>query len=75
VKSMTIGIITIFAGYTIASYGVVLLKGWDITWRQWISPLNPWQWSGTPPPIPTGQVFPGGKGSSSGATAAPPAAT
>jgi hypothetical protein len=55
---MTLGIIYIFAGYTIASYGVILLKGWDITWKQWINPLNPWKWSGKPPPILPTEIWP-----------------
>lgn len=59
---MTTTIVMWFAGYTIASYGYVLLKGWNITLRQWVSPLNPYQWpsSGTVPSVPKGQVFPGG---------------
>lgn len=56
---MTIGILTIFAGYTIASYGVVLLRGYDIHWTRWINPLNPWRWPAGPVPhAPPTVVFP-----------------
>jgi hypothetical protein len=74
-KSVTFGILIIFAGYAVASYGVVLLRGYNIPWSRWINPLNPWTWQeGTGGPIPPGQVFPGqgtltsfaGTGSTSG---------
>jgi hypothetical protein len=56
---MTAGILIIFAGYTIASYGAVLLKGYDIPFSRWINPLNPWQWpSGAVPVVPAGQILP-----------------
>ena len=41
---MTAGIVVIFAGYSVASYGVILVKGWDVPWRRWVNPLNPWTW-------------------------------
>jgi len=55
---MTVTILTALAGYTLASYGWILLKGYNITFRQWVSPLHPWQWSGTIPKVPAGSVFP-----------------
>jgi hypothetical protein len=55
---MTAGLIVIFAGYTIASYGVVLLRGYDIPFRQWIDPTDPWQWPATVPTIPATQLWP-----------------
>lgn len=64
---MTAGILIVFAGYTIASYGVVLLKGYNITLKQWIDPLDPYVWpKGAIPTVPPGQTFPGSGGSSSG---------
>jgi hypothetical protein len=54
---MTAGILVLFGAYTIGSYGVVLLKGWNIPWRAWVDPLHPWTtWPA--PKIPAGQVFP-----------------
>jgi hypothetical protein len=56
---MTAGIAALFIGYTIASYGVVLMRGYDIPWKRWIDPLDPWQWpAGTPKATPATQVFP-----------------
>ena len=59
-KSMTAGILVMFLGYAVASYGYVLLQGWDVPWRGWIDPLHAYQWpaGGVPGPIPAGQVFP-----------------
>jgi hypothetical protein len=61
---VTPGIIAVFVGYTIGSYGVVLLRDYDIPWSRWINPLNPWQWPAKGskiPKVPAGRVFPGGK--------------
>jgi hypothetical protein len=58
---VTAGIVVIFLGYTVASYGVVLARGYDITFKEWIDPLNPYSWpKGQIPKVPPGQVFPGG---------------
>lgn len=55
-----IGIIGVFAGYTVTSYGWVLIRGWNITFKQWVSPLNPYIWTGSDPgTIPDGQIFAG----------------
>jgi hypothetical protein len=55
-------IISIFAGYTVASYGWNLLKGYNIGFKEWINPLAPYKWpSGKPPLIPPTQVFPSPK--------------
>ena len=49
----TIPILILFAGYTITSYGIVLLKGYDITLRQWVNPLAGFQWpQGQVPTVP-----------------------
>jgi hypothetical protein len=56
---MTAGIIIIFAGYTVASYGICLLRDYNIPWKQWINPLDPWQWGNmSDHKIPRSQVFP-----------------
>jgi hypothetical protein len=56
---MTAGILIMFAGYTIMSYGIVLTKGYDIPWKNWIDPLDPYQWpQGAVPLAPATQVFP-----------------
>jgi hypothetical protein len=56
------GIGLTFTGYGIGSWGWAIVKGYNITLREWFSPLNPYQW---PPPgqqpqqIPATQIFPG----------------
>ena len=60
---LTIPMIVMFTGYTVGSYGRVLLKGWNISFGSWVNPLNPYQWpSGGPDFIPPGQLFPAAKG-------------
>jgi hypothetical protein len=57
------GFVVAWFGYTYIIYGVSLLHGWNITWKQLANPLNPYQWpaKGTEPPlIPAGQILPGG---------------
>jgi hypothetical protein len=57
-RSTTIAILIMFAGYTIGTYGIVLLRDYNITWKQWINPLNPWIWSNPVPRIPAGKLWP-----------------
>jgi hypothetical protein len=62
---MLVPMAVLFAGYTIGSYGWILLKGWNITFRSWISPLNPYRGfekGTTPLCVPPGSVFPTGVG-------------
>lgn len=55
---LAVGMVVTWTGYAFASWGYVLVRGWDICLRQWLSPLHPYQWHGTPGMIPSGQVFP-----------------
>jgi hypothetical protein len=57
-KSATAGILILFAGYAVTSYGVVLLKGWNVPWRSWIDPLHPYRWPPAGPGQIKGRVFP-----------------
>jgi hypothetical protein len=57
---MTFAILVVFGGYTVASYGWILLQGYDITFKQWIDPLHPlttWPAKGS---VTAGSVFPTG---------------
>ena len=61
-KSVVLSILVLFTGYTVTSYGVVLLHGWNVTFKQWINPLDAYTWpadGADPDPIPPGQLFPG----------------
>jgi len=49
----------IFAGYALGSWGWILVKGYNITLREWVSPLHPF----TGPldkagKVPQGSIFP-----------------
>jgi len=67
------GMILGWVAYTVGSYGWVLIRGWDISFRSWVSPLNPYQWpAGGPGPIPDNQLFPtGAAGPATGSAPAP----
>jgi hypothetical protein len=69
---MTAVILIIAGGYAVASYGWILLKGYDITFRQWVNPLNPFTWpaSGAPAMVAAGSVFPTGAAGTAKVTAA-----
>jgi hypothetical protein len=69
---LVVGMAVVFAGYTVGSYGWVLLKGWDIPFRSWISPLSTYTWpagGAEPPPIPATQLFPSSAAASGGTAA------
>ena len=58
-------ILLLFSAYSVSSYGVILLRGWNITARQWINPLAGFTWpaDGSPPLcIPPGQLWPSSTG-------------
>lgn len=59
-----------WAGYGTASWGWCLVKGYDVPFGAWFSPLHPFEWppDGQPPFVPKGQVFPGGGGAAPTAT-------
>lgn len=58
---IALGVLGGWAGYAIATYGYLLVKGWDIPWSAWVSPVSPYTWPkppGKPPLIPADQLFP-----------------
>ena len=65
------GIVIVWAGYAVGSWGMVLLAGWDISFRQWVNPLHPYRFPpGAIPAIPDTQILPGpSKGASVPGTA------
>ena len=80
------GIVLIWAGYAVGSWGYVLVRGYDIPLRAWVSPIHPYQWpggGGQPGSIPAAQLFPssasgsaaGAGGGGAGSGTAPGAAT
>lgn len=73
-----LAILLVWAGYGIGSWGYELVKGHDVTLREWFSPLHPYSGPWPPKGIPATQIFPGGKpakaaaGGASGSGSGPP---
>jgi hypothetical protein len=56
---MVLGLLVIYAGYSLGSYGWVLVKGYNITPREWFSPLHPFQGPlSSNGLVPQGHIFP-----------------
>jgi len=57
---LPLGFVWGLVAYSVGGWGYVLVRGWDINFREWISPLHPYQWpaSGDPPTIPVGRIWP-----------------
>jgi hypothetical protein len=51
-----------WAGYSMASWGWILIEGYDVPLTAWINPLHPYEWppGGNPGFVRKGQIFPGG---------------
>jgi hypothetical protein len=67
------GVLLLFGGYAVGSYGYVLVKGYNITAREWFSPLSPFTWpptGGDVPRVPKGHIFPTASGAAQSAAAA-----
>ena len=59
--------IVAFAGYGVGTWGYVLVKGYNITLRQWFSPVHPYTGDlAKAGMVPAGQIFPGGKAAKGG---------
>lgn len=64
-----IAAVLVWAGYAVSSWGYVLVKGWDISLREWVSPLHPYRFSGTPAKLPDTVILPGQSSATSGGAA------
>lgn len=65
---LPLGMILGFAGYGLATWGFILVKGENITLREWFSPLHPFTGAlDSNGKVPKGSIFP----TSKGGTAAP----
>lgn len=70
------GILLLVGGYAVASYGYVLIKGYNITPREWFSPLNPYVWPApgvTIGKVPKGHIFPTASAATGATQSGPPA--
>ena len=52
----------LFAGYTVGGYGWVLLRGYNVPFTNWVSPLHPYTGAFSPGTIPDTVVYPPGPG-------------
>ena len=73
---IAVGMLLTWAGYSISLWGWCLLRGYNVTLGQLMSPTHPYgagknqPWP--PGPIPDSQVFPGAAGPSSPASGSAP---
>ena len=62
---VAVGMLLIWGGYSVSLWGWCLLRDYDVTLGQLMSPVHPYgQGKGQgwpPPPIPDTQIWPGGK--------------
>jgi hypothetical protein len=73
---VALGFGVIWAGYSTAFWGWCLIRGYDVTFGQLVSPTGYYGAGGQswpPPQIPDSQVFPGGSAASASATSTSPA--
>lgn len=54
----TAGIILAAWAYTFGSWGYILIKGYNITFKQWVDPFHPWDGQWPPKCVPPGYLFP-----------------
>jgi len=63
VKAVGIGLA--IAAYTVGTWGYILVKGYNVTLREWVTPLHPFTGPLTGNGmVPSGSVFPTSKKSS-----------
>lgn len=55
-----------WATYGIATWGWILVKGYNITFLEWFNPAKPYYWTDpNPGTVPAGHLFPTGQAGSS----------
>jgi hypothetical protein len=69
---MFIPILVVAAGYTLTSYGVILVRGYNISFKEWVNPVTPLTTWPAPGSVPSGSLWP--PGTTAAAPAAAPAA-
>lgn len=58
VRLVAVTLFGVWAFYGIATWGWVLVRGYNIRLADWFNPLKPFIWDGDPPMVPAGHVFP-----------------
>lgn len=76
---VAVGMLLIWGGYSAGLWGWCLIRDYDVTFGQLVSPSHPYSGAWPPPPVPAGQTWPGGASAAqqqaaAGSAAAKPAA-
>ena len=67
-----LGMGIVWFGYSLASWGYILIKGYNIKFTDWINPLHPYSGGWNPPPkIDNSNVLLPGGSSSTGSSTLP----
>lgn len=67
---LAVGFAALWGGYAVASWGYLLIKGYNVSFRSWVSPLNPYSGAWPPAKIPPGFIWPHATGGTTTAAAA-----
>ena len=70
---LPVGMLLTWGGWSISFWGWCLLRGYNVTLGQLMTPLHPYAGKWPPPLIPDSQIFPGGTkaGAPAGLTSPP----
>ena len=64
---LPLGMVLGFAGYGLGTWGYILVKGYNITLREWFTPLRPFTGAlDSNGMVPQGHIFPTGKKGAAG---------
>ena len=55
---LPVAFLAAWAAYAVGSWGYCLVKGYDVSFREWVSPLSPYSGKWPPPLIPEGKLWP-----------------
>lgn len=55
-KAVGIGLAVV--AYTVGTWGYLLVKGYNVTLREWVTPLHPYSGPWPPKCVPPGFIFP-----------------
>ena len=55
---LPVAMVVIWGAYAVGSWGYCLLRGYDVSFRSWVSPLHPYAGPWPPALIPTGKLWP-----------------
>lgn len=67
---LAVGFAALWGGYAVASWGYLLIKGYNVSFRSWVSPLHPYSGAWPPAKIPPGYIWPHATGGTTTAAAA-----